>query len=142
LLLYAGAMRTAFRWLASVLFAAVVVQVGLAGYGAFSVIHKAEQAPVPVPKKTIEDAFNAHSALGPAIVLIMLVLLIVALVGRLGEDHLRWSGGIFLLGILQAILGIVSTSVPWLGFLHAVNGSRSTRPSRCSRTGPGRMTAA
>jgi heme A synthase len=115
------AMRTAFRWLTSVLFAAIVVQVGLAGYGAFAVIHKAEQASVSVPKKTIEDTFNAHGALGPIIVLIMLVLVIVSLAGRLGEGHLRWSGGIFLLGILQAVLGVVSTSVPWLGFLHAVN---------------------
>ena len=69
-------MRTAFRWLTSVLFVAIVVQVGFAGYGAFDVIHKAEQASVSVPKKTIEDAFNAHSALGPIIVLLMLVLLI------------------------------------------------------------------
>ena len=114
-------MRTAFRWLTSVLFAAIVVQVGLAGYGAFDVIHKAEQASVSVPKKTIEDAFNAHSALGAIIILIMLVLLIVSLAGRLGESHLKWSGGIFLLGILQFVLGIVSTSIPWLGFLHAVN---------------------
>lgn len=114
-------MRTVFRWLTSVLFVAIVVQVGLAGYGAFDVIHKAEQASVSVQKKTIENAFNAHSALGPVIVLAMLVLVIVSLAGRLGEGHLRWSGGIFLLGVLQAVLGIVSTSVPWLGFLHAVN---------------------
>jgi len=114
-------MRTTFRWLTSVLFVAVLVQVGFAGYGAFDVIHKAEQASVSVPKKTLEDTFNAHSALGPVIVLIMLVLVIVSLAGRLGEGHLRWSGGIFLLGILQAVLGVVSTSVPWLGFLHAVN---------------------
>lgn len=114
-------MRTAFRWLTSVLFAAIVVQVGLAGYGAFDVIHKAEQASVSVPKKTIEDAFNAHAALGAIIVLLMLVLLIVSLAGGLGESHLKFSGGIFLLGILQFVLGVASTSVPWLGFLHAVN---------------------
>jgi hypothetical protein len=114
-------MRTAFRWLTSVLFVAIVVQVGFAGYGAFDVIHKAEQASVSLPKKTIEDSFNAHSGLGAIIVLLMLVLLIVSLAGRLGESHLRWSGGIFLLGVLQFVLGIVSTSVPWVGFLHAVN---------------------
>lgn len=114
-------MRTAFRWLTSALFAAIVVQVGFAGYGAFDVIHKAEEASVSVPKKTIEDAFNAHGALGAIIVLLMLVLLIVSLAGRLGESHLKFSGGILLLGILQFVLGAVSTSVPWLGFLHAVN---------------------
>ncbi|GEM_PF-773267 len=114
-------MRNAFRWLTSILFMAVVVQVGLAGYGAFDVIHKAEQASVSVPKKTIEDAFNAHGALGPVIVLLMLVLLIVSLAGRLGESHLKWSGGILLLGILQFVLGVVATSAPWVGFLHGVN---------------------
>ena len=51
----------------------------------------------------------------------MLVLLIVSLAGRLGESNLKWSGGIFLLGILQFVLGVVSTSVPWVGFFHAVN---------------------
>lgn len=112
-------MRTAFRWLTSVLFVAVVVQVGFAGYAAFDAIHKAEKA--PISKKTIEDGFNAHGAVGTLIVLAMLALLIVSLAGRLGESYLKWSGGIFLLGILQFILGAVSTSVPWLGFLHAVN---------------------
>ena len=112
-------MRTAFRWLTSVLFAAIVVQVGFAGYAAFDALHKAEKA--PISKKTIEDGFNAHGAVGTLIVLAMLALLIVSLAGRLGESHLKWSAGIFLLGILQFILGAVSTSVPWLGFLHGVN---------------------
>ncbi len=112
-------MRTAFRWLTSVLFVAVVAQVGFAAYGAFDAIHKAEKA--PISQKTIEDSFNAHGFLGTLIVLVMLVLLIVAAAGRLGGRYVKWSGGIFLLGILQAVLGGVSTSVPPLGFLHGMN---------------------
>ncbi|MEA2313310.1 MAG: hypothetical protein QOI03_2 [Solirubrobacteraceae bacterium] len=112
-------MRTAFRWLTSVLLAAIVVQVGFAGYAAFDAIHKAEK--VPISQKTIEDGFNAHGAVGTLIGVVMLALLIVSLAGRLGESHLKWSAGIFLLGILQFVLGFASTSVPWLGFLHAVN---------------------
>lgn len=112
-------MGTAFRWLTSVLFAAIVAQIGFAGYSAFDVIHKAEKA--SLSKKTIEDSFNAHGALGPLIGLVMLALLIVSLAGHLGESHLKWSGGIFLLGVVQVILGVVSPSVPWLGFLHSVN---------------------
>ena len=94
---------------------------GFAGDGAFEVIHKAEEAPVSVGKKSIEDAFNVHIGLGPIILLLMLVLLILSLAGRLGESALRWSGGIFLLGVVQAVLGVASTSVPALGFLHALN---------------------
>lgn len=112
-------VRNAFRWLTSVLFVAVVVQVGLAGYGAFNAIHKAENA--SVSKKTIEDGFGAHAAVGTLIVLVMLVMLIVALAGRLGPSAVKWSGALLGLGILQTVLGIVSTSVPALGFLHTVN---------------------
>jgi len=112
-------MRTAFRWLTSALFVAIVVQVGFAGYGAFDVIHKAEKA--PISQKTIEDSFNAHGFLGTLIVLIMLVLFIVASAGGLGGSYVKWSGGIILLGIVQFILGTASLSVPPLGFLHAVN---------------------
>jgi uncharacterized membrane protein len=112
-------MSAAFRWLSSILFAAIVLQVGFAGYGAFDVIHKAEKA--PLSKQTIEDSFNAHGALGTVIVVAMLALLIISLAGRLGESYLKWSGGILLLGILQFVLGAVSPEVPWLGFLHAIN---------------------
>jgi heme A synthase len=112
-------MHTAFRWLTSVLFVAIVVQVGFAGYGAFDAIHKAEKA--PISQKTIEDSFNAHGFVGTLVVLVMLVLLIVAAAGRLGERYVKWSGAIVLLGILQFILGAVSPSVPPLGFFHAVN---------------------
>jgi hypothetical protein len=108
-----------FRWLTSVLFVAIVIQVGLAGYGAFNAIHKAENA--SVSKKTIEDGFNTHAALGTLIVLVMIVLLIVALAGRLGPAAVKWSGGLVVLGILQMVLGVVSTSVPALGFLHTLN---------------------
>lgn len=113
-------MRNAFRWLTSLLFIAVVVQIGFAGYGVFDVIHKAEKSG-SLPKKTIEDTFNAHGAFGPIVIIIMLVLLVVSLAGRLGESNLKWSGGILLLGILQFVLGVVSTSVPWVGFFHGVN---------------------
>jgi len=112
-------MKTAFRWLTAVLFVAIVCQVGFAGYGAFDAIHKAENG--PISQKTLEDTFNAHGFLGTLIVLVMLVLLIVAAAGRVGDKYVKWSGGIFLLGILQAVLGGVSTSVPALGFLHGLN---------------------
>jgi hypothetical protein len=112
-------VRNAYRWLTSVLFVAVVVQVGLAGYGAFNAIHKAENA--SVSKKTIEDGFGAHAAVGTLIVLVMLLLLVVALAGRLGPAAVKWSGTLLVLGIVQMVLGVVSTSVPVLGFLHTVN---------------------
>ena len=112
-------MRSAFRWLTSVLFVLVVVQVGLAGYGAFNAIHKADNH--PVTKKTIENGFDPHGVVGTLVLLAMLALLIVALAGHIGPAAVRFTAVLFGLGILQLILGLVSTSVPVIGFLHGIN---------------------
>src|SRR3974390_2227317 len=101
-------MRGVFRVLTSVLFVAVVIQVGLAGYGIFNAIHKAKTA--PLTQKALEDDIGAHAGFGYLVLLIILVALVVAAAGRLGPAAIRWSGGIFLLGVLQAVLGSAATS--------------------------------
>jgi hypothetical protein len=113
-------MRDAFRFLTSLLFVVVVVQVALAGYGAFDAVHKADDAG-SVTKKAVEDAWNLHAILGTAILAVMLLLVLAAVFGRLGSPWLQWSGGLFVLGILQMLFAALGTSVPALGFLHAVN---------------------
>jgi len=134
-------MRAAYRYLIAAIFALVVVQIGLAAYGAFDAIHKAESA--PVRKKAAEDAFGAHAVLGSVIVLLMIVLLIVAAAGRMDIAKIRWAGIVAGLGILQFVLGVVSTSAPAVGFLHGVNamaifvvtGMLSHRTWRAERAG-------
>lgn len=112
-------MRAAYRYLVTVLAVAILAQIGFAGYGAFHAIHAA--AHHAVTKKTIESGFDVHGALGFVIVIALILLLAVALVGRLGGIELRAAAILALLGVLQAVLGAVSTSVPALGFLHALN---------------------
>ncbi|HTR72860.1 MAG TPA: DUF6220 domain-containing protein [Solirubrobacteraceae bacterium] len=135
-------MRATFRWLTAIVFALVVVQVGLAAFGAFDAVHKSESA--AIGKKTTEDAFGAHAILGSLIVLLMVVLLIVAAIGSLGDAKVKWAGAIVGLGIVQYLLGVVSTSAPALGFLHGVNalaifvatGMLSHRTWKAERTAP------
>jgi hypothetical protein len=112
-------MRNLFRWLTAILFVAILAQIGFAGYGAFHAIHAA--AHHPVTKKTIENGFDIHGALGTIIVIALVLLLIVAALGRLGGRELKAAGLLVVLGILQAVLGSVSVNVPALGFLHALN---------------------
>ena len=113
-------MRDAFKYLTSLLFVAVVVQVAPAGYGAFNATSKADDD-TSVSGKTITDGFNAHAVVGTVIVVIMLLLVVVALIGRLGSPWAQWSSGIFVLGIAQMLLAWLGDEVPALGFLHAVN---------------------
>jgi hypothetical protein len=109
-------VRTAFRIVASLTSLAVIVQVGLAGYGAFNAIDKADEA--SVTKKTIENGFDPHGIVGTLVLVLMLILLIVALVARY---KIRIVGILFALGIVQLLLAAGGTSAAWVGFFHGVN---------------------
>ena len=112
-------MRALFRIVAGALFVAVVVQIALAAYGGFHAVHAADHA--SISKHTINNGFGAHIALGYIIVIVMIALLLIAVAGRLGQSSIRWSAAILVLGVLQAILGSVSESVPAIGPLHGLN---------------------
>jgi hypothetical protein len=92
------------------------VQVGLAGYGAFNAIDTADNR--SVTKKTIENGFDPHGAVGTIVLALMLILLIVALLARHG---MRIAGLLFGLGVVQALLAWGGTSAAWVGFFHGVN---------------------
>jgi hypothetical protein len=112
-------MRTAFKYLTSLLFLAVVVQVGFAGYGAFDAIDRADDG--SITKQTVENGFDPHGALGTIVVLLLLVTVLAAAVGRLGPTLLWWTAGLFALGIVQMLLAWGATGAAWVGFLHGVN---------------------
>jgi hypothetical protein len=109
-------MRTAFRLVATLTALAVVVQVGFAGYGAFNAIDKADDA--SVTKKTIENGFDPHGFLGSLIVLLMVILVVIALVGRI---KMRIAAILLALGIVQMLLAWGATGAAWVGFFHGVN---------------------
>ncbi|MHB8468257.1 MAG: hypothetical protein ACYDCH_00660 [Gaiellaceae bacterium] len=111
-------MRFVFKILTSVLFLAVVVQVAFAGYGAFDALHKAKSG--PVSKHTIESGFDYHGALGSTLLGVLVLLVVVAALGKLGDPWLKWSVGLLVAGVIQLLLGVVSVSVPWLGAVHGI----------------------
>jgi hypothetical protein len=114
-------MRNAFKYLTSLLFLAIVVQVGFAGYGAFNAIDKADKG-ATVTKKTIENGFDPHGVVGTVIVAVMLLLVVTAAAGRVGSLYVKWAGGLFALGLLQMLFAYLGTkSAPVGGFLHGIN---------------------
>jgi hypothetical protein len=114
-------MRDAFKYLTSLLFLGIVVQVGFAGYGVFHAIDKAGKDG-SVTKKTIENGFDPHGLIGTVIVAVMLLLVLTALAGRLGPLYAKWSAGLLVLGILQLLFAYLGTkSAPVGGFLHGIN---------------------
>lgn len=109
-------MRTAFRIVASLTALAVVVQVGLAGYGSFDAIDKADNA--SITKKSIENGFDPHGVVGTIVLVLLLALLILALLGRM---NVRTAAILFVLGLLQMLFAYLGTKAAWVGFLHGVN---------------------
>lgn len=92
----------AHRGLALLFLALGVVAFFLAGLGAFG------------------EGFESHRALGAAMVVLSLVLLVLAAVGR--RAALQASAVLFGLMILQMILAQVGTEAAVIGALHPVNG--------------------
>jgi hypothetical protein len=114
-------MREAFKYLTSLLFLGIVVQVGFAGYGVFHAIDKAGKDG-SVTKKTIENGFDPHGLIGTVIVAVMLLLVLTALAGRVGSLYAKWTTGLLVLGILQLLFAYLGTkSAPVGGFLHGIN---------------------
>lgn len=91
----------------------VVVQFGLAGWGAFKTDYD---------KKFNDNNFGPHGILGTFLVLLALVILLVAVSGRWSQMATRLSAVLFVLMVLQFILGVTgASSSPYFGVLHGMN---------------------
>lgn len=114
-----AALRTVYRFWAWVVFAAIILQVGFAGYGAFYVAHKADKGTVDQSK--FEDGFGLHAGFGYIVVLLGLILLLLALAGRVRGRRLGMTGLLFGLLIVQVLLAWFGFDMPVIGFFHPVN---------------------
>jgi hypothetical protein len=110
-------MRTAFRFVATLASLSVIVQVGMAGYGAFNAVDKADDNG-SVSKHTVENGFDPHGLVGTIVLALLLILLIVALVAR---HNVRIAAILFGLGIVQLLLAWGASGAAWVGFFHGVN---------------------
>jgi hypothetical protein len=114
-------LNSAFRIWASLVSLAVIVQVGLAGYGAFHAVDESDDKGT-IGKNAVSDGFTAHAALGYIIFLAAIILLLIAFLSRGGDRaRVRWSGGILLLIVVQILLAWAGGAAAWLGVLHGMN---------------------
>jgi hypothetical protein len=114
-------MRTLYWAWSWVLFAAIVVQVGLAGYGAFDAAGNLDDEGSTLAEDVFHDGFVPHLALGYLILLAGLIFLLIGLVAGIGRWRLGMHGTIFGLLILQVFLAWFGYSAAVIGFFHPVN---------------------
>jgi len=99
-------IRRAHLIVASLFVAGVVVQVFLAGLGVFD-----------DPAR-----FATHRDWGYMLELLPIVMLVLALVGRLGRRQIAFAIALFAMFILQSILVAFRVDQPMIAALHPVNG--------------------
>jgi len=112
-------VRTVYRWWSWLIVAAIVLQVGFVGYGAFYVAHKVDKGTVNQDK--FDDGFGIHAGFGYLVVLLILIGLIIAAVAGVRGRQLGRAGALFGLGILQILLAWFGFDVPAIGFFHPIN---------------------
>jgi hypothetical protein len=112
-------VKTVYRYWAWLVFAAVCLQVGFAGYGAFYVANAVDDNPVSEDK--FEDGFGLHMGFGYLIVLLVLVFLLIAFAARVGKPRIIKNVVLFGMLILQVLLAWFGSAVPAIGFFHPLN---------------------
>jgi hypothetical protein len=112
-------VRTVHRFWSWLVVAAIVLQVGLAGYGAFYVADKVDGGTVNQDK--FEDGFGPHMGFGYLVVLLILILLIITALAGIRGRLLGMTALLFGLGILQILLAWFGSAAPVIGFFHPVN---------------------
>jgi len=97
-------VRALYKWWATLVFVAVIVQIGLAGYGAFYVVGKTDDGGV-VNEDTVSDGFDYHVAWGYLVVgLSMLIFVLIGLIAGVGKWRLGRQGLLFLLFIQRIVV--------------------------------------
>jgi uncharacterized membrane protein len=113
-------MRAVYRWWTAILFGAVLVQIAFAGYGAFYVVDKADDAPKTVTSDQVDHGFSLHQ-FGYIVILLGILLVPIAFGAKVDRMRKRFSIVIAVLLILQFFLAVLGWSVAALGFLHPLN---------------------
>jgi heme A synthase len=112
-------VEAVYRVWAVIVAAAVVVQIGFAGYGAFYVANKVDDA--PVNDDTFMDGWGLHAGFGYLVVLLALLFVLVALAARVGRPRVLRTLGLFGLMVLQVLLAWFGFEIPFIGIFHPIN---------------------
>jgi hypothetical protein len=114
-------MRVVFRWWAVVVFVSVLVQIAFAGYGAFYVVDKADDASKTLTNDQVDHGFNPHSAFGYLVILLGIILVPLAFGARVDRTRKQLSVVIAVLLVIQFFLAVLGWTWAPLGFLHPLN---------------------
>jgi hypothetical protein len=112
------ALRTLYRIGAAILFAAVLVQIGAAGYGAFYAAHKLKNKGSTMVHKSFDHGFSFHQGFGYIVFIIAVIVFVLALASRLGKASVIRALAAGVLVAVTIILAWGGESAPAAGIFH------------------------
>ena len=120
------ALGTIYRYWLTLLFLAVVAQIAAAAYGGFYAAEKlgdqkGSDEHKLISEKVFDHGFGFHTGFGYVIFLGAVVLLLLALVARLGKRRILFSLAVPVAVAVQIVLAWISGSVHGVGILHGLN---------------------
>jgi Family of unknown function (DUF6220) len=119
-------LRTIYRYWLTLIWLAVIAQIAGAAYGAFYSAEKlgdqkgSDEHKI-ISEKVFDHGFGFHTGFGYLIFLGAVVLLLLALAGRLGKRRILWSLAVPVAVAVQIVLAWASESVHAIGILHGIN---------------------
>jgi hypothetical protein len=113
-------LRSLYIGWSALLFLLVLIQVGLAGYGAFAISRDVGDGKT-VDEDRFEDLFGLHMGFGYIVILAGLIFLAIGVAAGIGRWRLGRHGLLALILVIQLFLAWIGGSVPELGFLHPIN---------------------
>jgi len=114
-------VRSAYRILAILVAAGVVLQAATIAFAWFDVLGDLDSGAVYDENSEGNIGHILHGILGMMVIpLLSLVLLIVSFFARI-PDGVKWAGIVFGVAVLQVALAFVSFGVPAVGALHGMN---------------------
>ena len=116
-----NALRAIYRWWAALLVLGILVQIGAAGYGAFYVAGKLDEKGDVLTHKGFETGWDFHSGWGYVVFLGTVVLLVLALLARIGRPGIWWVLAVPLLTVVQVLLAWTGEEEPIVGIFHPIN---------------------
>ena len=112
------ALRAIYRYLTALLFLAILVQIGAAGYGAFYASDKSD--PGPMTEHQFSHGFDFHSGWGYIVFYGTILLFLLAVGSRLERRRVMMTLVLALLTIGQIALAWGGESVPVIGIFHPI----------------------
>jgi hypothetical protein len=121
-------MKKAYRVLAGLIAALVVVQAAAIAYGAFAidkVLDKAKDHGDTITNASSKldggAGYGVHGLVGMLVIpLVAIILFVVAFMAHI-PDGVKWAGFILLDVVVQVVLGLAAHGVAALGWLHGPN---------------------